>query len=144
MRPSLGPDHPNVASAVNNLAELLRVTNRLDEAEPLYRRALAMDAASFGESHPKVAIRAGNLAGVLQATGRAREAVGLRQHSLAVMQASFSDQAHPYIKTAQENWEQLMGQLYVEGWLEDTGDGLRLRDEAEGPLPEDQRPKTGD
>ena len=141
---SLGPEHPNVASAVNNLALLLQDTNRLDEAEPLYRRALAIDEASFGPDHPEVAIDTGNLAGVLEATGRAREAVGLRQHSLAVMQASFSDPEHPYIKTAQGNWEHLLNQLFVEGWVEVTEDGPRLRDEEEGPLPEDQRPKLGD
>jgi tetratricopeptide (TPR) repeat protein len=37
---SYGPDHPDVATDLNNLAELLRATNRLAEAEPMYRRAL--------------------------------------------------------------------------------------------------------
>ena len=37
---SYGPDHPNVASTLNNLAQLLYATNRLAEAEPLMRRAL--------------------------------------------------------------------------------------------------------
>jgi tetratricopeptide repeat protein len=38
---SLGPEHPNVAAALNNLANLLQATNRLAEAEPLMRRAAA-------------------------------------------------------------------------------------------------------
>ena len=38
-----GPDHPNVAIGLNNLAQLLQATNRLSEAEPLMRRALAID-----------------------------------------------------------------------------------------------------
>jgi Tetratricopeptide repeat len=45
---SYGPEHPNVATSLNNLAELLRDTNRLTEAEPLYRRALASDEKSYG------------------------------------------------------------------------------------------------
>src|SRR5271154_62383 len=45
---SFGPDHPDVASSLNNLAQLLKATNRLSEAEPLMRRALAIDEASFG------------------------------------------------------------------------------------------------
>jgi len=49
---SFGHDHPNVATDLNNLAELLRNTNRLSEAEPLYRRALKIDEASFGPDHP--------------------------------------------------------------------------------------------
>ncbi|MCK4629783.1 MAG: tetratricopeptide repeat protein, partial [Sedimentisphaerales bacterium] len=52
---ALGADHPNVATDLNNLAELLRITNRPSEAEPLMRRALAIDEASFGADHPKVA-----------------------------------------------------------------------------------------
>ena len=40
---SYGPDHPDVARDLNNLAQLLQATNRLGEAEPLMRRALAID-----------------------------------------------------------------------------------------------------
>ena len=36
------PDNPSYALRLNNLAVLLRATNRLAEAEPLYRRALAI------------------------------------------------------------------------------------------------------
>jgi hypothetical protein len=35
---SFAPDHPNVALSLNNLAELLRETYRLAEAEPLSRK----------------------------------------------------------------------------------------------------------
>ena len=54
---SYGPDHPNVATDLNNLAQLLQATNRLGEAEPLMRRALGIDEASYGPDHPNVAIR---------------------------------------------------------------------------------------
>ena len=37
---SLGPNDPNVALRLNDLARLLQATNRLDEAKPLMRRAL--------------------------------------------------------------------------------------------------------
>ena len=52
---SYGPDHPNVAIRLNNLARLLQATNRLAEAEPLMRRALAIDEKSYGPDHPNVA-----------------------------------------------------------------------------------------
>ena len=45
------------ALALNNLAQLLQDTNRLAEAEPLMRRALAIDEQSYGPDHPNVAIR---------------------------------------------------------------------------------------
>ena len=47
---------------LNNLAQLLQDTNRLAEAEPLMRRALAIDEKSFGPDHPDVAIGLNNLA----------------------------------------------------------------------------------
>ncbi len=34
---AFGPDHPDVAIRLNNLARLLQATNRLAEAEPLMR-----------------------------------------------------------------------------------------------------------
>jgi hypothetical protein len=54
---SFGSNHPNVAIRLNNLAQLLKDTNRLQEAEPLMRRALQIDEQSFGSNHPNVAIR---------------------------------------------------------------------------------------
>ena len=47
---SYGPDDPNVAIRLNNLAHLLQATNRLGEAEPLMRRALAIDEESYGRT----------------------------------------------------------------------------------------------
>jgi tetratricopeptide repeat protein len=43
-----GPDHPNVAAGLNNLAGLLYATRWCAEAEPLYRRALVISEKSFG------------------------------------------------------------------------------------------------
>ena len=71
---SLGPDHPDVATALNNLAELLRTTNRLAEAEPLFRRALTILETSLGPDHPDVATALNNLAELLRATNRLSEA----------------------------------------------------------------------
>ena len=39
---SFGEHHPTVAIDLNNLAQLLKATNRMGEAEPLMRRALEM------------------------------------------------------------------------------------------------------
>ena len=37
---------------LNNLAQMLKDTNRIEEAEPLMRRALEIDVAALGEQHP--------------------------------------------------------------------------------------------
>jgi hypothetical protein len=49
---SFGPEHPNIAAGLNNLALLLQTMNRLAEAEPLMRRALALDEKSYSPSIP--------------------------------------------------------------------------------------------
>ena len=38
-----GAIHPRVAVHLSNLAQLLKATDRLDEAEPFYRRAVIID-----------------------------------------------------------------------------------------------------
>jgi tetratricopeptide (TPR) repeat protein len=39
---AFGPDHPDVATSLNNLAELYRVQGRYADAERLYERSLAI------------------------------------------------------------------------------------------------------
>ncbi|MFO8015118.1 MAG: tetratricopeptide repeat protein, partial [Phycisphaerae bacterium] len=42
----LGPDHPDVATCLENLAALYRATDRAEQAEHLERRAARVRAAS--------------------------------------------------------------------------------------------------
>jgi|GEM_PF-3446145 hypothetical protein len=63
-----------VAAALNNLAQLLKVTNGLKEAEPLMQRALKIDEANFGPDHPNVARDLNNLVALLRDTNRLTEA----------------------------------------------------------------------
>ena len=85
--------------SLNNLARLLQATNRLAEAEPLMRRALAIDEKSFGPDHPDVAIGLNNLAQLLQATNRLAEAEPLMRRALAICEKSFGPD-HPEVARA--------------------------------------------
>ena len=67
---SFGPEHPDVAIRLNNLAVLLQATNRLAEAEPLMRRALASLVDSLGWDHPTANAVGANCIGLLQKIGR--------------------------------------------------------------------------
>ena len=81
---SYGAEHPLVAIDLNNLATLLQATNRLAEAEPLMRRALAIDEQSYGAEHPAVALLLNNLAALLLDTSRLAEAEPLMRRALAI------------------------------------------------------------
>jgi tetratricopeptide (TPR) repeat protein len=86
---SFGPNHPAVATVLNNLALLLVNTNRHAEAEPLYRRALEINEVSLGPDHPNVATGLSNLAGLLYVTNRHSDAEALYRRALAIDEASF-------------------------------------------------------
>ena len=57
-----GPDHPDVAKALTNLAVLSRAQGRDYIAEPLYRRALLIREKALGPHDPEVATSLSNLA----------------------------------------------------------------------------------
>jgi tetratricopeptide (TPR) repeat protein len=88
--------HQLAADSLNNLAGLLRDTNRMAEAEPLYRRALTIDEKSFGPEHPNVATGLNNLAGLISDTNRMAEAEPLYRRALAIDEKSFGPE-HPEV-----------------------------------------------
>jgi tetratricopeptide (TPR) repeat protein len=107
----LGREHPDTANSLSNLANLLRVTNRLSEAEPLIRRALAISEKNLGPDHPTVAIRLNVLATLLQATNRRDEAEPLFRRALAISEKSLGPD-HPTVAIRLNNLAAL---------LQDTG-----------------------
>jgi len=58
---SLGKDHPNVATALNNLAQLYDATNRPREAESLMKRVVEIFENGLGAGHPNSKVVRGNL-----------------------------------------------------------------------------------
>jgi len=107
-------DDPAIlAVALNDLAALLKDTNRLAEAEPLLRRALAIDEHSFGPDHPDVAIDLNNLAMLLQATNRLAEAEPLLRRALSIFLDSTrrTGYEHPYLRTAMGNYSSILETL---------------------------------
>ena len=102
-----------LAAVLIDLASVLQETNRLAEAEPLYRRAVTIDEASLGPDHPKVAIDLNNLAGLLGATNRLAEAEPLMQR-MAVIFFKFqrdTGHKHPYADADHHNYEVLLSEL---------------------------------
>lgn len=83
-----GSDGPEVAKDLNDRALTLRHANRLADAEPLLRQALAINEKSWGPDHPYVAINLGNLASLLRATNRPAEAEPLFRRALAIREKS--------------------------------------------------------
>ena len=84
----LGPNHPNVATGLNGLAELYRAQGQYAKAEPLYQRALEIWEAALGPNHHNVATGLNNLAALHQAQGQYAQAEPLYLRSLAIEAAA--------------------------------------------------------
>ena len=78
---SNGPEHPEVARDLNNLASLFQATNRLEEAEPLMRRDLIIllkFTRSTGHLHPHLKAALGNYWTILEAMSLSEERIARR------------------------------------------------------------------
>ncbi len=77
------------------------------QAEPLLRRVLAIEEASFGAEHPNVARHLNNMATLLQTTNRSAEAESLMRRALAIDKASLGSE-HPNVATDLNNLAALL------------------------------------
>jgi CHAT domain-containing protein/Tfp pilus assembly protein PilF len=85
---AFGPDHRDVAAALNNLAMLYGSQGRDAEAEPLYRRSIAILEKLRGLDTPEIAPQLNNLAALYQRQERYADAEPLFKRSLAIREKS--------------------------------------------------------
>jgi CHAT domain-containing protein/Tfp pilus assembly protein PilF len=96
---TFGPEHPNVARSLNNLAALYDDQGRYADAEPLYKHALAIREKALGPDHPRVATSLNNLAELYREQGRYAEAEPLFKRALAIREKAFGPD-HPDVATS--------------------------------------------
>ena len=75
---------PDLAMSLNNLAALYYDETKYAEAEPLYRRALAIWEKALGQDHPNVATSLENYADLLHKIGRDAEASDMEARAKAI------------------------------------------------------------
>ena len=90
----LGPEHPDTATSLNNLALLYRAQGKYEQAEPLYQRALEIDEEAFGPEHPELATDLNNLALLYDNQGKYEQAEPLYQRALAIREQQLGPE-HP-------------------------------------------------
>ncbi|HEU5159919.1 MAG TPA: tetratricopeptide repeat protein [Streptosporangiaceae bacterium] len=99
---TLGPDHPDVAAALESLAGFYRMLGRVAEALPLAARAVTIMERTLGPEHPDVATALGTLAGTNRELGRVAEALPQARRALTITErAAGAD--HPDAATALAN-----------------------------------------
>jgi hypothetical protein len=61
MEKAFGPNHPYVATSINNLASVLAEEAKYEESETLYRRALSIYQKQLGKNNSLTVATQGNL-----------------------------------------------------------------------------------
>jgi len=107
---TLGNDHPDVATSLNNLAMIHYAMGRFELAEPLYRRALMIDERVLGHDHPGVATDLNNLALLHKKQGNLEAAEPLLKRALSIKERNF-DPGHPSLVTGLKNYASLLRAL---------------------------------
>jgi Tfp pilus assembly protein PilF len=104
---------PPVGLLANQYAVFLYARANYTQAEPLYRRALAIDEASLGPDHPEVARDLNNLALLLQATNRLSDAEPLMRRSVEILLqfTAATSHEHPYLNAVIANYSVLLEEM---------------------------------
>jgi tetratricopeptide (TPR) repeat protein len=91
---ALGPEHPDTAVSLNNLAGLLQAQGDFAAARPLFERALAITEKALSPKHPATATSLDNLAFLLEAQGDLACALPLSVRALAIRETALGPE-HP-------------------------------------------------
>jgi CHAT domain-containing protein/Tfp pilus assembly protein PilF len=105
---TFGPEHPNVATSLNNLALLYDEQGKYAEAEPLYQRALRIYEKALGLKHRNVATSLLNLAALYRDQGKYAEAEPLYQRALRIYEKALGAE-HPAVATSLNSLALLYG-----------------------------------
>ncbi len=79
-----GPQDPRLATSLNNLGLVYDAQGKYTEAEPLYKRSLAIWEKALGPEHPDVATSLNNLAELYRGQGKYADADPLYNRALAI------------------------------------------------------------
>ena len=88
----LGPEHPDVALSLSNLANVHLYQGRYADAEALYERALQIREQTFGADHPLVATSLNNLASIYKERGQDDKARPLYERALAIRERTLGSE----------------------------------------------------
>jgi len=98
----VGPQHPNTAQSLNNLASLYDDQGKYERAESLYQRALAIREQQLGPQHPHTAQSLNNLALLYWNQGKYEQAEPLYVRALAIREQQLGPQ-HPHTAQSLNN-----------------------------------------
>jgi tetratricopeptide (TPR) repeat protein len=103
----LGPDHPDTAESLNNLAILYFYQGKYEQAEPLYQRALAIYEQQLGPLHPDTALSIWWLAVLSEQQQQYEKAASLYPRAFSIYERALGPQ-HPTTQRIRANYARLL------------------------------------
>jgi len=107
----LGPDHPKLGSALNNLASAHYSLGRHDLAEAEFVRVLEIYQASHGDEHPSVANSLNNLAVVYTRRGKLEQARDTHLRVIGIYERTLGLD-HPELANSWSNLGRVLRRLH--------------------------------
>jgi CHAT domain-containing protein/tetratricopeptide (TPR) repeat protein len=92
VRKLLGEEHPDTASACNNLAYNLHRQSKYTLAQPLYEKALAIFRKALGDEHPRTAFAWNNVAFNLEVQDKLAQAQPAYEKALGIFSAAHGEE----------------------------------------------------
>ncbi len=105
----LGPEHPDVATSLNNLANLYSQQGNDTMAEPLFQRALRIRERLLGSEHPETAQSLNDLANLYYKQSKDMEAEPLYKRALYIWEQQLGPE-HPRVANPLNNLANLYSQ----------------------------------
>jgi tetratricopeptide (TPR) repeat protein len=103
----LGPEHPDTATSLHNLAALYQSQGKDEQAEPLLKRALAICEQHLGPEHPDTATCLNNLAHLYGSQGKDEQAEPLLKRALAICEQHLGPE-HPTTQTVSAHFQSFL------------------------------------
>ena len=105
-----GSNDPRLATTLDDLAEVYHAQGKDAEAEPLYKRSLAISEKNHGRTHPEVAASLDNLADLYAAEGKDAEAEPLYKRSLVIWERTLGRE-HAHVAISLEKYATLLRRM---------------------------------
>ena len=106
---TFGPEHPRVATSLNNLALIYKAMGKHAAAEDFYKHALTILEKSLGADNPKVGTALYNLAQLYHSQSRYTEAEQMYKRALEIDEKILSPE-HPDVALSLNN----LALLYID------------------------------
>jgi Tfp pilus assembly protein PilF len=103
---ALGKDHPEVANVLGSLGRLRQAVGKNDQAEQLWRQALAVREKAFAPSDVIIATTLENVADCCLPQGKAPAAIALRERALTIREAAVGT-THPSLDPLRAKLDEL-------------------------------------